>query len=231
MQAFSARVPEASVTITLGPTDHAICTWVNTAASLTIVQDTVPDDAQDFAFTGCSGDCGAPVLLDDDPASATPGSVSAAGIAPGTYTVTQDPVPGWELLTLSCDTGESVDLALARATVVVDPGEQVTCTWVNRRPPPPNDDFADAQVLTGTSGTVTGTTVGAGNDLEPPAGCHAIDGGGMSPEMAFRWTAPADGEGLTQFPVTVADGRLDVDLNADARDTDDVDATTTTTEG
>ena len=44
-------------------------------------------------------------------------------------------------------------------------------------------------------------------------------------------TAPADGEGLTQFPVTVADGRLDVDLNADARDTDDVDATTTTTEG
>lgn len=30
-------------------------------------------------------------------------------------------------------------------------------------------------------------------------------------------TAPADGEGLPQFPVTVTDGRLDVDLNADAR--------------
>ena len=37
-------------------------------------------------------------------------------------------------------------------------------------------------------------------------------------------TAPADGEGLQQFKVTVKDGRLDVDLNADARD-----ATTTTT--
>jgi hypothetical protein len=36
-------------------------------------------------------------------------------------------------------------------------------------------------------------------------------------------TAPADGEGLKQFPVTVSDGRIDVDLNASAR------ATTSTT--
>ena len=35
-------------------------------------------------------------------------------------------------------------------------------------------------------------------------------------------TAPADGEGLQQFPVRVRDGKLDVDLNAEAR------ATTTT---
>lgn len=32
-------------------------------------------------------------------------------------------------------------------------------------------------------------------------------------------TAPADGKGLTRFPVTVTDGRLEVDLNADARTT------------
>jgi hypothetical protein len=37
-------------------------------------------------------------------------------------------------------------------------------------------------------------------------------------------TAPADGEGLEQFPIKVRDGRLDVDLNAEAR------AATTTTE-
>ena len=36
-------------------------------------------------------------------------------------------------------------------------------------------------------------------------------------------TAPADGEGLKQFPVRVSDGRIDVDLTASAR------ATTTTT--
>lgn len=50
-------------------------------------------------------------------------------------------------------------------------------------------------------------------------------------------TAPADGAGLPQFPVTVEDGRIDVDLNADARTEADAEAdgadaaTTTTTEG
>jgi hypothetical protein len=39
-------------------------------------------------------------------------------------------------------------------------------------------------------------------------------------------TAPADGEGLPQFKVSVADGRIDVDLNADAR-TDGSTPTTT----
>ena len=37
-------------------------------------------------------------------------------------------------------------------------------------------------------------------------------------------TAPANGEGLPQYKVTVGNGRLEVDLNADARST-----TTTTT--
>ena len=41
-------------------------------------------------------------------------------------------------------------------------------------------------------------------------------------------TAPADGKGLPQFKVTVKDGALDVDLNADARKQA---STTTTTEG
>jgi hypothetical protein len=36
-------------------------------------------------------------------------------------------------------------------------------------------------------------------------------------------TAPADGEGLPRFPVTVDGGRLDVDLNADARVADEAD--------
>ena len=47
-----------------------------------------------------------------------------------------------------------------------------------------------------------------------------------------KLTAPADGEGLPQFKVTVADGRLDVDLNADARTTttrSTTDTSTTTT--
>jgi len=36
-------------------------------------------------------------------------------------------------------------------------------------------------------------------------------------------TAPANGEGLPQFKVTIADGRIDVDLNADARENSEAD--------
>jgi hypothetical protein len=41
-------------------------------------------------------------------------------------------------------------------------------------------------------------------------------------------TAPADGEGLPQFEVTVIDGRVDVDLNADARKASSSTTATTT---
>ncbi len=53
-------------------------------------------------------------------------------------------------------------------------------------------DDSGAISTTGMS-VFTGTTVAAANDLEPPAGCHAIDGGGGSPDRALRWTAPSDG--------------------------------------
>ncbi|MCU1355170.1 MAG: hypothetical protein JWM89_588 [Acidimicrobiales bacterium] len=42
-------------------------------------------------------------------------------------------------------------------------------------------------------------------------------------------TAPADGKGLHQFKVTISNGRIDVDLNADARKTTPTTSTTTTT--
>jgi PASTA domain len=53
---------------------------------------------------------------------------------------------------------------------------------------PPNDAFADAQELTGDSGSVTGTTVGATTeDAEPD---HAGDGWNS---VWFAWTAPSSG--------------------------------------
>jgi hypothetical protein len=42
-------------------------------------------------------------------------------------------------------------------------------------------------------------------------------------------TAPADGKGLKQFPVTVSSGHIDVDLNASARASTTTAATTPTT--
>ena len=65
----------------------------------------------------------------------------------------------------------------------------------------------------------------AGTPSSPPPTTRAATAPGSGsptrscsgPSATTTLTAPADGKGLPQFPVTVKDGRVDVDLNADAR--------------
>src|ERR1035437_973855 len=54
---------------------------------------------------------------------------------------------------------------------------------------PANDNFANASVITGVSGTSSGSTVGA--TKEPGEPNHAGNTGGAS--AWFRWVAPANG--------------------------------------
>lgn len=51
--------------------------------------------------------------------------------------------------------------------------------------PPPNDLFANALVITGGEGTLTGTNVGATREVGEPAGASTV---------WWRWTAPYSGE-------------------------------------
>jgi Ca2+-binding RTX toxin-like protein len=54
---------------------------------------------------------------------------------------------------------------------------------------PTNDDFANARVITGATGSVSGSNVGATKELAEPD--HAGNAGGHS--IWYTWTAPADG--------------------------------------
>src|SRR5436309_1627874 len=54
---------------------------------------------------------------------------------------------------------------------------------------PANDAFASSQVLTGSSGSITGTNVGATKEAGEPN--HAGNSGGHS--VWYQWTAPASG--------------------------------------
>lgn len=61
-------------------------------------------------------------------------------------------------------------------------------------PPPPapaNDNFANAQVITGCSGTIAGTNIGAtaeGGEVN-----HSPDGGGGRRSVWYRWQSPISG--------------------------------------
>lgn len=57
--------------------------------------------------------------------------------------------------------------------------------------PPPNDNFAAAQVVTGCAGTTNGTNVGSTHESGEPN--HAPDNNGGNRSVWYQWTAPASG--------------------------------------
>ena len=66
------------------------------------------------------------------------GEIVVANLVPGTYTSTEaDPSEGWDLGAILCDdsdpsgTPSTVELATRTATFELDPGETVTCVFIN----------------------------------------------------------------------------------------------------
>ena len=57
--------------------------------------------------------------------------------------------------------------------------------------PPPNDNFASAQVVSGCSGSVNGTNVGATREAGEPI--HSPDGVSSSRSVWYQWTASSNG--------------------------------------
>ncbi|HKO45142.1 MAG TPA: NF038122 family metalloprotease [Pyrinomonadaceae bacterium] len=63
-------------------------------------------------------------------------------------------------------------------------------------PPPPvpaNNDFANAQVIAGCSGTVTGTNIGANKETGAGEPSHSPDGNAGGGSVWYHWQAPSSG--------------------------------------
>ena len=127
-------VDGATVTVDLAAGDDVTCTYVNKKdATVTIVKDAVPNDAQDFAYTttgaGLSG-----FSLDDD-ANATLSNTKVfrvSGADFGSKTVTESAQAGWDLTALECSEGTE-NLGTRTATLSVNPGDAITCTFTNTK--------------------------------------------------------------------------------------------------
>ena len=108
------------------------CTFVNVKrGSITIVKDAQPNDPQNFVYTGLGG-----FTLDDDSDPTLTNTFTASDLVPGSYTVTETDVTGWELTGLSCndgDNGTTVSVANRQAVIDLDPGQSITCTYVNTK--------------------------------------------------------------------------------------------------
>lgn len=114
--------------------------------SITIQIDARPNNARDFTYS-VTGAGLSPFSLDDDANATLPSSRTFTGLSAGTYTVAQGAVSGWTLADLSCP-GQSVNLGTRTATIDLEVGENITCTFGNARRRP------DLAVATGTGAFV-----------------------------------------------------------------------------
>jgi len=123
-----------AATIDLDAGETVTCTYTNTQqGSIVIVKDAVPNSAQDFAFTTTGTGLSA-FSLDDDADGTLSNTRTFTGLAPGSYSVTETALAGWNLTGLTCvdpDSGSTVNLGTRAATIDLDAGETVTCTYTN----------------------------------------------------------------------------------------------------
>lgn len=113
-------------------------------ATITIIKDTVPDDATDFPFT--SNLPGIPSFsLDDDGNGQLPNSRTFTVSAGTQHQFTETVVPGWTLQSITC-TGPGADTSTVpgrSVSVLLIAGQSETCIFRNVRTPSP------------TTGTIT----------------------------------------------------------------------------
>ena len=125
-----------TATVVVNQGNTVVCTYTNTKrGNVTITKNSVGGDGT-FGFTSTGGLGTTPFSLVTSSGTA---SITYSNVIPGTYSVTEDAqTPPWDFTSLSCtetggtNTNLTTTSGLA-ATIKVDPGETVTCTFTNTK--------------------------------------------------------------------------------------------------
>jgi hypothetical protein len=158
----------AGGTFPVAPGHTTECTVANLGpATLTIEKATIPEaDTQEFGFTADrpGGDPVAPFSLSDGASHPIP--VGSGDVV----TVTEVVPAGWELSAVDCrgDDEAAADLGAATATVRVDAGEQIVCTFVNASAPATRAALVIEKTVPAPDGTGFDLTV-TGPSADPSA--------------------------------------------------------------
>ena len=168
----TAGLPATGVaTLDVDAGETIVCTYTNTQdATVRVTKDAIPDSDQNFAYTATgTGPAAftAGFSLDDD---ADPGLTNTmlftfTASQLGTKTITETlPVSGWSPTNLVCtgDDNSSVVPATGVATLDVDAGETIVCTYTNTQRP----TIIVKKITTGVAGGPFDFTTTGGNGFD-----------------------------------------------------------------
>lgn len=130
-----ATIINGVVGLDIDAAESIVCTWTNTKLpTLTVTKVTVPaSDPQDF-YIDLAGTVN--TTLDTDPTSVgVPNSetFTLAASAIGTKTLQETAVTGWSLTDVECTGDADVQYDNAGATLDIDAGENIVCTFTNTK--------------------------------------------------------------------------------------------------
>lgn len=185
------------VTIVLGNTggvnvDSVSCQFTDVKrGTITIAKTAAPKDPQLFTFNATSNPATTPLpgsfTLKDDGASSNSQSWT---VVPGSYVVTEAVPADWKLLNLVCSGGSNVtaDVPTGVATIGLQAGENVTCTFANGK----NGTISITKVAVGGTGTeqfqFTGALSGSIANGQSLSGTFGAGTRSISETVPAGWT-------------------------------------------
>jgi len=119
--------------------------------NLTIILQTHPEGPQAFSFTGTNG-IGAFTLVDDG----TPANTKTWSKPAGIYTFRVGALPKWALISLTCDSHQTILKSHRLVQIQLDAGDDVTCTFTESYRIP------DAMIAISSGGPYSGDNIYSG---------------------------------------------------------------------
>src|SRR6185295_17679684 len=131
----TVNVGSRTATYHLQAGETITCVFTNVKrGSVTIIKDAQPNDSQDFAFTASGAGLSGFSLDDDgDNGNTLSSTKTFTNVVPGTKSVTETDVNGWELTNLVCNgtQGSTGTRSGNTANIDLKAGGSVTCTYTN----------------------------------------------------------------------------------------------------
>lgn len=156
--------------------------------TITVVKQSNPPSTVSPSFTTTGSGMAGFSLIDDG--TGVGNTRVFAGLMPGTYTVAENALSGWSLDAITCSGGSvATDLAAGMATISLEAGESITCTFANN-------------MVAGTPGatltpTTTATATPTGTTTATPTGTVTATPTGTTTTTPVVTTTPA---GTTPSP-------------------------------